>query len=166
MTLYTDIRCSFGGLIKLGSSQKWHQATTPVQRYYHCNDVMMTSSWTMWRHHKVGYFKALYLRNGESVWVETCYMVRPLCVIDKNWGDVIMTSSCDFMWIFRFFLTLIYISWTENGRIEILSTICLSGNDKFYYNSRYWCDVMMTSSNMQLSEKHTIQDPIVMKLGG
>ena len=35
-----------------------------------------------------------------------------------------------------------------------------------YYNSRYWCDVMMTSSKMQFFETHIREDPIVMKPGG
>ena len=44
LTLYTDFKTQFWYLSKLQSSSKLQQATTLIQRWLHCDDVMMTSS--------------------------------------------------------------------------------------------------------------------------
>mgnify|MGYP005682014321 CR=1 FL=1 len=44
LTLYTDFKTQFRYLSKLQSSSKLQQATTLIQRWLHCDDVMMTSS--------------------------------------------------------------------------------------------------------------------------
>ena len=124
----------------------------------------MTSSRVTWRHWRDADFRALYLQKYESDSIEFWYASIPSRVIDKNCSHVVMTSSCDFIWITWHLGTFIYFSWTKYGRFVILSTICLLGiRNIVQFTIFVWRrhDVIKKA----FFKTHIREHPIVMKLG-